>query len=53
MNRWVVLLLGLIALGAGAAEGQSATSGGPVRLDPPDEDLVDQTGATHHFVQYD
>jgi protein SCO1 len=50
MNRWVVLLLGLIAFGVGPAVGQPAASGGPVRLDPPDEDLVDQTGAPHRFV---
>jgi protein SCO1/2 len=46
----VIGLLGLIALGAGPAFGQPEASGRPVRLDPPDVDLVDQTGATHRFV---
>ena len=50
MNSWVVGLLGLIALGVGPAVGQPEASGHPVRLDPPDVVLVDQTGAPHRFV---
>jgi protein SCO1/2 len=50
MNSWVVRLIALVALGAPSAFGQSATSGGPVRLDPPDVTLVDQTGMAHRFV---
>ncbi len=50
MNRWVICLLGLIALGVGPAFGQQEASGRPVRLEPPDVDLIDQTGAAHRFV---
>jgi protein SCO1 len=50
MNRCVVFLLGIIALGVAPAVGQPATSERPVRLDPPDVALVDQTGAPHRFV---
>jgi protein SCO1 len=50
MNSWVVRLLALVARGVLPAFGQSATSGGPVRLDPPDVALVDQTGTPHRFV---
>jgi protein SCO1/2 len=50
MNSRLVGLLGVIALGVGPAVGQPEASGRPVRLDPPDVDLVDQTGAPHRFV---
>jgi protein SCO1/2 len=50
MNSRVVGLLGLIALGVDPAIAEPAASGHPVRLDPPDVDLIDQTGATHRFV---
>ena len=50
MNSRSVGLLGLIALGVGPAVGQPVASGRPVRLDPPDVELVDQTGAPHRFV---
>jgi protein SCO1 len=50
MNSRVVCLLGLVSFGAGPAVGQPATSGRPVRLDPPDVALVDQTGVPRRFV---
>jgi protein SCO1 len=50
MNSRLVGLLGVIALGVGSAVGQPETSERPVRLDPPDVNLVDQTGAPHRFV---
>jgi protein SCO1/2 len=50
MNKWVIGLLGLIALGVGPAVAQPSASGHSVRLDPPDVVLVDQTGAPHRFV---
>jgi protein SCO1/2 len=50
MKRCVVGLVGLIAFGIAPAIGQPATSGRPVRLDPPDVALVDQTGVSHRFV---
>ncbi len=50
MNSWAAGLLGFVALGVGPAVGQSEASGRPARLDLPDVDLVDQTGAPHRFV---
>jgi protein SCO1 len=50
MNSWAVGLLGIVAFGVVPAVGQPATSGRPVRLDPPDVALVDQTGVPHRFV---
>jgi protein SCO1/2 len=50
MNSWVVGLLGVVAFGVATAVGQPATSGRPVRLDPPDVALVDQMGVPHRFV---
>jgi protein SCO1/2 len=50
MNNRLIGLLGMIAFGVAPAIGQPAMSERPVRLDPPDVALVDQTGAPHRFV---
>ena len=50
MNSWGIRRIALVALAVPAAFGQSVTSGHPVRLDPPDVTLIDQTGTAHRFV---
>jgi protein SCO1 len=50
MKSWMLGLLGLIAFGIAPAVGQPAAFGRPVRLDPPDVALIDQTGVSHRLV---